>query len=106
LPCGWVTDGASIPKGFRWFAGHPFDQDLQLAYIWHDALYATHYQSRAFADALYEALLEEQGVGYMRRKAHYYALRMGGDKAWKDESVNEISSARKSISMMEEWKGR
>jgi len=106
LPAGWTTDGASIPKAFRWFAGHPFDEDMQLAFLWHDALYATHYESRAFADALYVACLAYEGVGYMRRKAQYYALRMGGGNAWRDESINEITAARKGIGYSEEWRGK
>lgn len=106
LPAGWTTDGASIPKAARWFAGHPFDEDLQLGFIWHDALYATHYQSRAFADALYKACLEYEGVGFFKRNAHYYALRVGGRAAWEDESLNEIRAARHAIGYAETWEGK
>lgn len=106
LPAGWATDGASVPHAFRWFAGHPFDQELQTAFMWHDAIYAGHFNSRAFADALYEALLADAGVSWIKRKMHYQALRIGGGSAWKDESVNEIQAARRSIGWLEEWMGK
>lgn len=106
LPAGWVTDGASIPKAFRWFVGHPFDEELQLGFIWHDAIYATHYETRAFADALYKACLVYEGVGLIKRNAHYLALRAGGRAAWEDESLNEIRAARHAIGYSETWEGK
>ena len=106
IPAGWITDGASIPKAFRWFAGHPFDENLQLGFIWHDMFYATHYETRAFADALYKACLVYEGVGIFKRNAHYLALRGWGDSAWKDELINEIQASRSAITYSEIWRGK
>lgn len=86
VPCGYTTDGASIPRGFRWILGQPFWPRFQLATLLHDYLYTYTYGKRADADWLMFLLLHQNGVGEMRCNVMYRGVRFGGGFAWRSNA--------------------
>ena len=78
---GWETDGASIPRPFRWFAC-PFSGPYTAAAIIHDALYRSQLLSRAQSDLVFfEAMTAS---GYSGAWIMYHAVRAFGWNAWND----------------------
>ena len=90
---GFKTDGASVPAAFRWFVS-PFAGAHAPAAVIHDALYATHYTTRKWADEAFLAALEECGVGWFKRYAMYAAVRVGGSSPW-EKSASCLDDAVK-----------
>lgn len=89
-PPGFANDLASIPRVF-WPILDPTNDVAPGATI-HDWLYATRgfvcpglpRISRAKADAIFYRALRANGVGYLRAKAMWSAVRIGGGKAWRN----------------------
>lgn len=86
VPCGTITDGASIPFGFRWLfphGGHKFEPA-----ILHDFLYSTGVDkegrviTRKQADRLFYVALITNCVPKWRAKLLYYGVRIGGGFVW------------------------
>jgi len=80
VPKGFVTDFASIPQLF-WSIAPPTGKYASAAVV-HDYLYATHTTTKAVADKVFLILMQRYGVGYIKRKIMYYAVRMFGGSAW------------------------
>ena len=91
---GFAFDGCSIPR-FLWrLCGHPMEVPRIAAALAHDWLYAAHVTSRETADKIFLALCERVGIGALRRRVEYTALRMFGGAAWDSHGAADISFAR------------
>lgn len=79
---GFLTDLASIPRVVRWLV--PKGRNESKAAVVHDWLYRHDFcrMSRAEADALFLAIMEECGVGGIRRQVIYRAVRIAGGFSW------------------------
>lgn len=78
IPAGFITDGASIPRFFWRFIGHPFESEYICVYVEHDYDYAVGKIPRKYADKKLLDGLKAKGVGYFKRYAIYFAVRLFG----------------------------
>ena len=90
---GFTTDGGSIPRVFWRVAGHPLG-DWLLAYLVHDAFYASEYLPRSLADEIFLEILCWLGAPRLIRNAAWGAVRGGGLAVWKQHSEETIAAAR------------
>jgi len=84
VPTDFVTDLASVPRGFRWLI--PKGRNESRGAVVHDFIYRGNCRikfTRAEADQLFLDAMEENGVGWVRRKAIYGAVRAGGMFSWR-----------------------
>jgi len=81
VPAGFITDFASIPSLFHWFAT-PTKGKWRKASVIHDYLYFLKEGKRKKADDAFLYLMEQDGVPYFKRYAMYWAVRIGGPR-WK-----------------------
>lgn len=82
VPAGFRCDLASIP----WFVRFAFNPNgaHQRAAVFHDAAYRLQTCSRFTADAAFRAILEHDNVSWWRTFILYYAVRLFGLPAWKE----------------------
>lgn len=80
VPKGFKTDFASIPRIFRTLI-HGHDRTRKPAVI-HDYLYDRAIGTRKEADKIFLEALEESGVSSVKRRAMYWAVRIGGRGSW------------------------
>ena len=80
IPAGFVTDGASVPRGL-WNLFPPYGRYSKAALI-HDFLYQFGAMTRAQADYVFLEAMKELGVGFLARWAMYSGVRAGGWAAW------------------------
>lgn len=96
-PIGGTTDGLSVPRAVQniipasgndsWMAGVAHDSGYRGQLLkWIDSTqeWVNAALTRAQADDLILEAMELQGVGWLRRKTIYRALRLFGGKAWDD----------------------
>lgn len=82
VPVGFITDFASIPKGFR--DRLPAFREYAPAAVVHDYLYTTHnIQSRLTADRMFLKAMKDCGTPLKGRLAMFLAVRLFGRGAWK-----------------------
>lgn len=86
VPAGFVTDMASVPRGF-WNLCPPTGPYAKAA-VYHDYLYQLGSVSRADADREFVDGMRALGVCWITRMAMWAALRLFGWKAW-DEYTNQ-----------------
>ena len=86
IPAGFVTDMASVPRGF-WNLFPPTGPYAKAA-VYHDYLYQLGSVSRADADREFVEGMRALGVCWITRMAMWAALRLFGWKAW-DEYTNQ-----------------
>jgi len=92
---GFMTDFASIPKVFRWFLD-PVGAPHQIAAVAHDYLYASGWElSRLGADMVLRDAALEAGTSKFKAAVLYYAVRIGGRKAWNSNRANLIAKGPK-----------
>lgn len=80
IPCGFVTDGLSIPRLYRWrfsASGRGFR-----AAICHDWLYRTGIVPRHVADQVFRDGLQFCGVNWYERNLMWATLKIGGGIAY------------------------
>jgi len=82
VKAGFCFDGASIPQAVWSMIGHPMTPKFIPAALLHDALYASHAMPRDEADAIFRDLLNQSGVGYLKRAAMARAVQAFGRFAW------------------------
>ncbi len=80
VPKGFHTDLASVPRAFRWLI-RTWGPHTAAA-ITHDCMYSYQAGTRALADALFAAILKEDGVGRLKTMAMVTAVRTAGSLAW------------------------
>lgn len=90
---GFETDYASSPKGL-WNIFPPVNYDYAAAAILHDFLYVTKYFDRNICDQIFYYTLKELKVGFIKRNAMYYGVRMGGKIPWDNYSYETIKNNR------------
>ena len=93
---GFVTDGGSIPQ---WYQNVVAPLGIYLmAFLAHDALYATEYLSRAECDRILSELIQALGGNWWRRNTIWAAVRLGGGAVWSRHTVETIAAARRLVS--------
>ena len=85
---GFVTDFASVPRMF-WLILPPWGRYAPAAVV-HDFLYYTGHLPRAKADRIFLVLMAKRGVPAWKRYLIYWAVRLGGSKAWNDSRGSQI----------------
>jgi len=80
VPAGFETDFASVPRIF-WRVIPPWGRYARAAIV-HDYLYASHIVGRKEADKIFLALMRALGVPWRTRTTMYWAVRLGGGRAW------------------------
>lgn len=80
VPCGFVTDGASVPCAVRCIFGHPYDRRHIRAGVRHDWRYAVggDEKLRRAADRQYMNDLKQDGLGLVARLVEYCFVRLFG----------------------------
>ena len=81
VPSGFITDFASVPRLF-WRLIPPWGKYARAAVV-HDWLYCSHELSRKESDRVFEHLMKELGVGWLKRKTMYRAVRAAGWLPWR-----------------------
>ena len=99
LSSGLITDGCSVPRFLWWFIGCPFVGKYVGSAILHDALYASHILSRKEADILFLEMLNDNGVGWVKRKLMYYGVRYFASSAYAEKSQQLINHARQFVTV-------
>lgn len=94
VKAGYRTDGASIPRLAWRLVGHPWAQYLPAAIV-HDILYETEVWEREMADECFHDLMQCLGVGYLRRKAMWGAVRCCGGPTWRKHTEASKADARR-----------
>lgn len=84
VPAGFTTDGASIPRPFRWICGDPMERPRVFAALLHDWLYTggTSRLGRLESDRVYFAMLRHFGVSETRAFVEFLAVRAFGWSHW------------------------
>ncbi|MEO2046461.1 MAG: DUF1353 domain-containing protein [Pirellulales bacterium] len=82
VPVGFRFDMASVPGWLLWL----FDPRgrHQRAAMYHDAVYSNQHCTRFEADALFRAIMKADNVPKWRVLAMFWAVRIFGGKAWKN----------------------
>lgn len=88
IPQGFVTDMASVPRGF-WNLFPPTGPWAKAA-VYHDYLYQTGTISRADADHEFAEGMKALGVCWVTRMAMWVALRLFGGIAWDKYATQRI----------------
>ena len=84
IPAGFVTDGASIPKFYRWRFSR-LGKYVRAAVV-HDWLYRMGGEglTRKQCDQVFLVLMRQDGVGDWASKVMYRAVRVGGRGSYKE----------------------
>ena len=82
VPHGFITDKASVPRAVWWLIPRDDKYIVDGALI-HDNLYLHqkiegHWISRLEADKILRDIAKHVGMGWLKRKAVYRAVRLGG----------------------------
>lgn len=83
VPAGFHTDLASVPR-LIWGWIPPLGRYLRAAIV-HDYLYRTARLPRPVADKAFHALMRRAGVGPIRARLMYWAVRLAGRFAYADD---------------------
>lgn len=90
VPAGTYTDGASIPRVLWSIVGHPRETEIGQAACVHDVLYRSPQGlTRKRCDEILIEGMQCLGASWMKRKAVYYGLRVGGFVAWNNYRKKE-----------------
>ena len=88
IKSGLMTDGASIPRAFWSIIGCPLMGKYVGSALVHDALYDSQLTTREEADKLFIEMLADNGVGTVKRKLMYWAVRTGGGSFWNNKEIH------------------
>lgn len=78
VPRGFICDGASVPRFFWRFLGHPLDNHHLKPGIRHDYGYAVGKVPRKVLDKRYRDDLKDEGLGFIKRNLEYFGVRAFG----------------------------
>lgn len=79
-PKGSLIDGASIPRVFWVFIGSPFVGKYREASVVHDVYCKTKSRPHKEVHKMFYNAMRANDVGYIKAKAMYFAVRLGGPK--------------------------
>jgi hypothetical protein len=101
IPKDYFSDGASIPRPFWSIIGTPFEPDFFSAFLAHDWMYFTHCLPRSTADEVFRRFLIACGVGSIRARIMWAAVRTGGAFAWGQsaESAKELGDVMDAVAL-------
>jgi len=91
VPSGFETDFASVPRLF-WRIVPPWGRYSPAAVV-HDFLYHTGMLRRSEADRIFLELMKRLSVPFWKRRMMYWAVRVGGWKAWNNSRKRKRSHA-------------
>lgn len=97
---GFESDGASIPRLLWAFVGPKYSCDTFAAAFAHDALYASELTTRAQADYAFMLILRACGVGVVKARAYWLAVRVCGWAVWKKHTPDSIAKARAFVDVL------
>ena len=84
VPAGFRTDFASIPRPVQGLLDAV--NDVAPGSVVHDFLYTSlMFEDRAQADGIFYDALRANGVGWIRARALWLGVRLGGAGAWADD---------------------
>lgn len=85
IPCGFQSDGCSVPRLFWRVIFPPLDNKAIRAGVIHDYIYRTHPENwtKWKADSTFRKILLEDGVSLVRANLAFLGVVFGGGKAWK-----------------------
>lgn len=89
VPKGYLTDFASIPRVFQGIFNAV--NDVAPASIVHDWCYSVELFERRICDQVLYDGLRANGVGWLRAKTIYAAVRSGGWTSWPHDSAERYS---------------
>ena len=92
---GMVTDGASIPRFFWRFIGHPLMGWILGHALPHDALYMAELMERDKCDKFLLNSMVLAGVPWWKRNAVWSAVRLGGSLVWMKHNIDNVIADRK-----------
>ena len=87
VPRGFICDGASVPRFFWRFLGHPFDNYHLKPGIRHDYGYAMGKVPRKVLDKRYRDDLKYEGLGFIRRNLEYFGVRVFGRRHYNSKGA-------------------
>lgn len=84
VPCGYITDHASIPKYLHWLFP-PSYKPVLCASIWHDRAYSHWHlaMSKRYADDVFYHIMLNQGADPKIAKLFKWAVSLFGRGGWK-----------------------
>lgn len=103
VPPGFRCDLASVPDWLMALA--PPSGAHQRAAFFHDALYRFQVCTRTTADAVFDSVMEADGVPAWRRKLLYLAVRLFGGRAWRANAL-EVDAARQALLAQAQHSGK
>lgn len=97
---GYCSDGASIPRMLWRVLGHNWQGRAEPAAWVHDALYQTRAVPRHVADRVFRALLRANGIGPVKSWAMYRGVRLGGRRAYRRFTDEQVENARQYLEIV------
>ena len=93
IPCGFQSDGCSVPRLFWRVIFPPLDNKAIRAGVIHDYIYRTHpvNWTKWKADRTFRKLLLEDGVSVSRANLAFLGVVFGGGRAWKTKGGTDES---------------
>ena len=102
VPAQFCFDGASIPWGLR-NSFSPTDTRYLAAAAIHDLLYIARYYPQRLCDDIFLAAIEACGqTGKAKRTAMYWAVRLFGGPAYRQNTKAETMAARRLLGITED----
>ena len=98
-PKGSKVNGASIPKAFWSFTGGPFEGKYRNAAVLHDVAYEKQDRPWQEVDLMFYHAMRCSGVGAVKAKTLYYALRRHG-RHW-DQPTRRATAAQETVAPAE-----
>lgn len=94
---GFRTDGATIPRVMWRAVGHPLQVPLLGPALAHDAMYAGEMCGRKEADGRFLEAMRQAGIGWLKRRAVWAAVRCFGWAVWRGHSRDSVAQARELV---------
>ena len=87
VPCGYITDKASIPRVFHWLFP-PGYEPVVAASVWHDKAYSHWYlaMSKRYADEVFYHIMLHEGASPRIAKLFRWAVSLFGRGGWNDRA--------------------
>lgn len=98
---GTITDGASIPRFFWRFIGHPLMGWILGHALPHDGLYMAELAPRDWCDKWFLNSMALAGVPWWKRNAVWAAVRCGGGVVWMAHKHDDVEAARRQCSVVD-----
>jgi hypothetical protein len=91
---GFTCDGGSINQLFWTTTSSPYSTRLLLAFLLHDALYASEHFTRSECDWIFLELMAELGASWIVRNRIWLAVKSFGWTVWNAHEEKTVKEAR------------